>query len=98
LHLIRCCFYLVTKAYYTQRCLDEYYPYGFLGSYFGKLDAAQASIDDLIDALSTNLGVIQNQCGTDDGELFLSLAQSMKSSLDLLKQVSYDLSLQICKL
>eukprot|EP00804_Cyclotella_cryptica_P015932 CCRYP_019191-RD/>CCRYP_019191-RD protein AED:0.06 eAED:0.06 QI:216/1/1/1/1/1/5/27/582 len=85
-------------AYYTQRCISNYYPYDFLGKYFNKLGMAQISIDALIKALSDNLGVIQNQCGTNDGELFLSLAQSMKSNLNLLKGTVFDaLELVNCK-
>ena len=52
------------------------------------LGTAQSSIEDLITALGGNLNLIQQQCGTDDGGLFLSLAQSMKSNLDLLREVS----------
>lgn len=81
-----------SEAFYTQRCLPQYYPYGFLGTYFDQLDTARSSIDDLIEVLSRNLNTIRDQCGTDDGELFLSLAQSMKSNLDLLKEVRNILS------
>jgi len=85
-------------AFYTQRCLPQYYPYSFLGVYFDQLDTARSSIDDLIQVLSANLNTIQEQCGTDDGELFLSLAQSMKSNLDLLKEtVDNTLNLVNCK-
>lgn len=75
----------ITEAYYTQRCLPKYYPYDFLGSYYNKLIIAQTSVDALINTLSGNLDMIAQQCGTTDGELFLSLAQSMQSSLSVLK-------------
>ena len=77
--------FYATKAYYTQRCLADYYPYDFLGSYYKKLIIAQTSVDQLISTLSGNLDIIEQQCGTTDGELFLSLAQSMQSSLASLK-------------
>lgn len=93
-----CCCFVVIEAYYTQRCLANYYPYDFLGKYFDKLGMAQTSIDALIKTLSRNLSVIQNQCGTDDGELFLSLAQSMKSNLNLLKDVSIFSRMLFCSL
>lgn len=90
--------FLTTQAYYTQRCFAEYYPYDFLGSYYDKLISAQTSIEQLITALGGNLYLTQLLCGSDDGELFLSLAQSMKSSLDLIKEtVDSTLSLVNCE-
>lgn len=86
------------KAYYTQQCLPEYYPYDFLGSYYGKLVTAQASIEQLTTTLGGSLALIQQQCGSDEGDLFMSLAESMKSSLDLLKEtIDSTLSLVNCE-
>lgn len=77
--------------YYTQRCVDEYYPFDFLSTYLDQLKTAQSSIDTLIRTLDGNLGYVQQECGTDELTTFLILSKSMKKNLDLLKSTVDDL-------
>lgn len=73
------------KAYYTQGCAADYYPFDSLGTYFDQLDAAQTSLDKLINVLNGNLDFIQKQCGSDGFTPFLVVARSMRENLQLLK-------------
>ena len=82
----------------NQGCVQDYYPFDFLGTYFDQLEKAQTSIDQLIKTLNGNLDFVQKECGTDGFAPFLILAKSMNKNLELLKEtVDEALSLVNCE-
>jgi hypothetical protein len=84
-------------AFYTQRCLPEYYPFGILDRYFDDLDTAITSTDSFVETIGDNLATLQLQCGRQFDSVLKLVEDTNLNLRNLQKNANLALDLFQCK-